>query len=123
MSITIPNCIVEDCGYYYKINSCIYDMNTTMYKEVLNVDIINDFHNSYKYIIDFLLSNNFEICSTGNIGVNYNNPKLKIYVYISLRGYFIAGHFIGRPYKSYEFLEIMREMLDLNGVNKLAIKE
>jgi hypothetical protein len=118
----IPNCIVEDCGPYFIVSSLIFNMKHKykILKYNLNIDKINDFHDSFKYITDFLSANNFEVISCTNSEDIYYNTIIPIRVDINLHGYFI--NYAG-PYKSQKFLEIMREKLVLNDVNKLVVKE
>jgi len=116
----IPNCIVEDCGSYFTVISLIFNMKHKMLKRDLNVDKINDFHDSFKYITDFLLANNFKDINHTKCGDCYCNAIIPLRVDINLYGYFI--NYVG-PFKSQKFLEVMREKLGLNDVNKLVIKE
>jgi len=132
MSLTIPNCIVEDCGSYFTVSSIIFNMKHKILKRELNVDKINDFHDSFKYITDFLLANNFKYITDFLLANNfedishtkckdiYYNTIIPIQVNITIYGYFI--NYAG-PFKSQKFLEIMREKLGLNDVNKLVAKE
>lgn len=120
MSLVVPNCIIEECNPYIIIRSCIYGLEIKMLEHRINVDDINDFHNSFEYITEFLLLNNFKDVSYNKCKDDFYNLELNIRVYININGYYIERY---RTYRSREFLEIMHEILGLNDVNKLAVKE
>lgn len=79
------------------------------------IESIIDVHNTYKYVIEFLLLNNF-VCKLpeNNIYINYNN---NISIRISPNGY----HYKFKTYSSQELLSLLREELDLDSLNKQVI--
>ena len=79
------------------------------------IESIIDVHNTYKYVIEFLLLNNF-VCKLpeNNIYINYNN---NINIRISPNCY----HYKFKTYSSQELLSLLREELDLNSLNKQVI--
>lgn len=129
MNITIPNCTIEDdtdvtfAGEWVYIRSNLYDFGISIPKSNLESSInrFSDFHDSYTYITDFLILNGFQQYPRYHIFViQMYNSKLNIKADIYFDGYGINYE---KRYKSYEFLEIIREMLGLNDINKLVIKE
>jgi len=117
----IPNCNIQRIYRYFFINSNRIGIKRTVVSNINDhfIDMVNDVNDSFDYIEEFLLLNMFlRKCEHGSY-IYYNNIKgIIVSVYVS--GYCIHYNNI---YKSQKFLEIMREKLGLNDVNKLVIKE
>ena len=110
----ILNCSIVKYPVYYLIKSTIYP-GLSCVVHMINKHIINrcnDVHGSYVYILKFLHLNEF--CR--EYAYIYYNDKINFRVHIALDGYYVDY----KLYNSQEFLDLLREKLDLLSLNKLV---
>jgi hypothetical protein len=122
----IQNCNIQKDDKFIIIRSNNYDSYEIKRLIVLEIndrliDMINDVHESFDYIKEFLLLNMFSCVFSVNHESNiYYNSIKELKVIVGLDGYSIHGLELYKSYKSQEFLEVMCEKLELNDVNKLV---
>jgi len=114
----IPNCNIQKVNDFLIITNNRIEIEHVFIKEIDNnlIDMLNDINNSIDYIREFLSLNMFNKFGTNS----YYNDVIMTRVKIYAHGYSIND---SKRYKSHEFLEIMREKLELNNVNKLVSNE
>lgn len=112
---SIPNCSIVRYPYCL-ITSTIYP-GLSCVAHMVNKNIIdrcNDVHASYDHVLTFLHLNEFCREYNAYIYVVYYNSKINFRVHIALDGYYVNY----KLYNSQEFLDLLREKLDLLSLNK-----